>query len=73
MMPADGEKLEWSEETIARITAALAAQVGPVAQVLVDRELKKVNTLDDLVDNLVENIAGVGPRREFRQAMKNLT
>lgn len=67
-----GVVFQLNDKTLAVISHALAEQIGPVARILVKREMKVARDLTDLTSRLLTNVSGVKPRREFEMAMKRL-
>ncbi|MCB1181904.1 serine/threonine protein kinase [bacterium] len=58
--------------TEARVVAALAAHVGPVAKVLVKRELKQARDLGDLATRLGSNVDDAGAQAAFTSLVRGL-
>jgi hypothetical protein len=69
MNQADVPSFELDENEKARVVGLLAEKIGPVASVLVKRELKKVGSLADLTASLARSIPDEHSRRSFFEAM----
>lgn len=60
---------ELDENETARVVGLLADRIGPVASILVKRELKKAGSLADLTTQLAKAIPDEGLRRSFFDSM----
>ena len=62
----------FSDADLAKLEAALAQQIGPLARVLLKKALKSATTLSGLASTLEENIPGEEGRRAFRDVARKL-
>ena len=65
--------LSLAPDTRTEIARALAAQIGPVARILVKREAAAVRDLAELTRRLAASIPDTDGKREFLEAMARLT
>jgi serine/threonine-protein kinase len=63
----------FSDADLAKLEAALAQQIGPLARILVKKALKNATTLSGLASMLEENIPAEEGRRAFRDVARRLT
>ncbi len=64
--------LTLEEATVSRIVGLLADRIGPVARVLVNREMKQARSLNDLTATLAEAIPDPQDRQSFTAAVSLL-
>ncbi len=69
----DGPSTAWDPGVLERARRDLAAYMGPVARLIVDRASAKARTEDELYDLLAAEIASPGDREKFRQSAPSPT
>ncbi len=58
-------------QTLERVTRALAAHIGPIAEVVVKRTAKRSASLDEFYDKLANEIEGDADRARFLKACRS--
>jgi eukaryotic-like serine/threonine-protein kinase len=63
--PTQTASVAYSPETLDRITRKLAAYIGPIAKIVVQRAASRHSNLQDLYKTLSEEIESAKDRKEF--------
>lgn len=65
-----GSGSQWSDEVLSSLEHSLARYVGPMAKLLVKKNSRSADSIDQLVANLTQHIPNENERSQFKRSME---